>query len=101
MPLVRVTSILDAEKARLDALLAVTTPAPTSFEQYAIKKTLSAISLMKQQVGEGDVDYSLRVNLEAQRAVPGYWSAGFFAQLDAAIAADTSEGSRGGRGRAD
>lgn len=97
----QVANLLDVEEARLNALLDVTTPPPTNYEKYAIKKTLAQIGLMRQQPGETDSDYALRINLEAQKASPGYWSTAFFAQLDAAVASDTSEGSRGGRGRSD
>lgn len=95
-----VTAVLDAEKTRLEALLASVAP-PTKYEQYSITKTLAAVSRMRQGSAESDTDYVLRLNLEAQTAIAGHWSTSFFAQLDASLAADTAIGSRGGRGRSE
>ena len=95
-----IDAILDSEKVRLDSELAAT-PAPTLYGRYAINKTLSLVSRMRQGLAESDEDYVIRVNFETQAAPAGYWSTSFFFQLDAAIAADTAEGSRGGKGRSD
>lgn len=100
MATIRVTAILDQEKTRIDGLLSVV-PEPSNYVAYLMKKSLSHIARMRQQVGETDTDYAERINIEAQGASPGFWSTSFWANLDAAVAADTSEGSRGGRGRAD
>lgn len=100
MAFTRIVDILNTEEARLNALLSAT-PAPSNYQAYMIRKTLSSIGLLKQQTGETDADYKLRCNVECQRAVPGNWSTSFFSQLDAAVAADTGEGSQGGRGRSD
>lgn len=100
MAFLQITNRLDAEKARLEALL-IAVPAPTNYQTYIIKKSLAFISLMRQQSGELDADYAQRINIEAQKAVPGNWSSSFWSLMDSAVASDTAEGSQGGRGRAD
>lgn len=99
MPFARIKIQLDAEQVRLDALLLETTPEPSNYEKYVIKKTLAIIGRMRQQTGESDADYTIRVNLACQDASAGNWSTTFFTQLEAAIASDTAEGAKGGSPR--
>lgn len=72
---------------------------PSRFEAFVIRKSLARIALMRQQVGETAADWELRINLEAQAAPAGSWATSFWAQLDAAVAAETPDGVKGGPGR--
>lgn len=101
MHLTRVNAELDAEQARVDAALAVTTPAPSAYEQYVLRRTADSIAKMRIAVGETDGDHVLRLNTIIQQAPSGYWSTSFWSAISAAIAADTSVGPRGGVGRGD
>lgn len=94
----RLTAELDAEKTRLEALLVVV-PAPADYEVYLTKKTLAIVARMRQAPGESEIDWRLRVNTIAQEAPAGQWATEFWASINAAIAADTSIGARGGVGR--
>lgn len=95
----RLTSELDAEKVRVETALAATTPAPSQYEEYVMRKTLDAIARMLQAPGESETDWRLRVNTIIQQAPAGFWSTSFWASVSAAIAADTAIGPRGGVGR--
>lgn len=78
---------------------AVVSPAPSKFEAFVIRKSLARIQLMRQQVGETLTDWELRINMECQAAPAGGWATSFWAQLDAAVAAETPDGVKGGAGR--
>lgn len=99
--LVRVNSELDAEQARVDAALAATTPAPSLYEAYVLRRTLDTIAKMRIAVGETEADHILRLNTLIQTAPAGFWSTSFWSGISSAIAADTSNGPRGGVGRGD
>lgn len=94
-----IVAVLDAEKARLDAVLAAV-PAPSPFTQAITARSLDIVQRMRQLAGESDADYRVRVNLMCQSPPAGNWATSFWEQAEAAVQAEHGTNIAGGLGRA-
>lgn len=95
-----IVNILNVEQARLDALLASVSPAPTQFAIAIINRSLDIIQRMRQGTVETAEDYKTRINLMCQSSPAGNWSTSFWEQAEAAVQAEHGTNIAGGLGRA-
>ena len=76
---------LDAEESALKGQLS----GASAYKTYLLNQALAKLAKMRQQQGETDAEYTLRINLVGQTAEPGLWSTTFWPEIYTNIKTDT------------